>query len=566
LHATLVNLTRKELKEEVDTNADQAEAQPKATTTRVLQLWPGISDTMVSFGGLPIPQRLADAFTERGIVQPSGVQELVIPKIAEGGHVVMHAPTGGGKTLAYLLPMLARLQPTMHVGVQALVFVPTPELALQVARELKWLIYVLSGGSDKVCWFNPQVPQEIACNVLLSRANLWDAVRQDTAILVCTPGLLLSELRVMHKEAKRFRDTLAMFLASNVHTLICDEVDALSPGQTNVKGPLKLGAAEEVCKFIIDVVRRRYRNRPIQMIASSATANSSKVSDMMDRLMLLKYPKRRDASRREIPELVQDGTTLVREAAPGAKRPRKTVIVPIPGGIEHCVSIVRDRDDGPLLGQPRFEAMVEIVRNLKGDGVVLVFVPERVKLDSMVMLLRKAGIQDVSKYRSEVGLGPSTEQLADAGFERTFRRKGMLAPAGRNVNPLEVLQHYQDFLDEVSKGGRRIILAKMEHGRGLDLPNVDHVLLLEIPQASGEYLHLSGRTGRMGARGTTITVCTEVEYRHVLDGIELQLGINFSHWDVERGCSKDPMLSDLDAEDDKHDVSYDKVDVEEDMS
>ena len=144
--------------------------------------------------------------------------------------------------------------PMLHFPqLQALVFVPTPELALQVARELKWLIYVawpkralaeprsarpcevLSGGSDKVCWFNPQVPQEIplsqleravrwakagcnntknasdrmpmargsretrdglhhsqeiACNVLLSRANLWDAVRQDTAILVCTPGRL----------------------------------------------------------------------------------------------------------------------------------------------------------------------------------------------------------------------------------------------------------------------------------------------------------------------------------------------------------------------------------------
>lgn len=65
----------------------------------------GAKDTLVDFGGLQIPQRLADAFTERGIVQPSEVQEMVMPKLSRGEHIIIHAPTGGGKTLSYLLPM-----------------------------------------------------------------------------------------------------------------------------------------------------------------------------------------------------------------------------------------------------------------------------------------------------------------------------------------------------------------------------------------------------------------------------------------------------------------------------
>ncbi|CAE7226114.1 unnamed protein product [Symbiodinium microadriaticum] len=150
--------------EEAEEEGSALEPAKRIVNTREVELWPGIPDPMVDFGGLPIPQRLADAFTERGILQPSSIQELVMPKLAKGEHIILHAPTGSGKTLAYLLPILARLQPTMHVGAQAIIFVPTPELALQVTRELKWLIYVLAGGSDGTCWFNPQVPQGFSCD------------------------------------------------------------------------------------------------------------------------------------------------------------------------------------------------------------------------------------------------------------------------------------------------------------------------------------------------------------------------------------------------------------------
>ncbi|CAK9077747.1 unnamed protein product [Durusdinium trenchii] len=429
-----------------------------ARNTRKFELWPGISDTMVDFGGLPIPQRLADAFTERGIVEPSPIQETpqVMPKLARGEHVIIHALTGGGKTLGYLLPLLARLQPTMHVGLQALLFVPTAELALQVGRELKWLIYVLAGGAEGMCWFNPQVPQEIACQVLLSRSNLWDAVRQDASIMVTTPGLIRSELQMLKWEARRFSETLKLFLASNLHTIITDEVDALTPLQSTVaKGPEKVGAAERVSAFVLDEVRSRYRNRPVQLVVSSATANSRKVAASLDRLIQRKYPKRRDRARRQPPELVQAEAEVLRVAAPSGQTRRRAegpdaastgAFVPMPKGIRHCLALVEDRDNGLVMGQPRYTAMASIVRNLKGSGHVLVFVPERVKLDAMVMLLKRAGIANTSKYRSEVGLGVSTEQLMDNDFQRKPKMNSSYRgrPAEQSINPLLALQQYQD--------------------------------------------------------------------------------------------------------------------------
>ncbi|CAE7190262.1 cshC [Symbiodinium sp. CCMP2456] len=510
----------------------------KRVNTREVELWPGIPDPMVDFGGLPIPQRLADAFTERGILQPSSIQELVMPKLAKGEHIILHAPTGSGKTLAYLLPILARLQPTMHVGAQAIIFVPTPELALQVTRELKWLIYVLAGGSDGTCWFNPQVPQELACSVLLSRSNLWDTIRQDSAIMVSTPGMILSEIRQLKFEGRRFKETLAYFMASNVQAIVVDEVDALTPVPRPGNNSRRFGATEQVVAYIINVVRSRYRNRPIQMIAASATANCQRVSKFLDRLNAWKWNKRRDMARRQTPELIQANATVGRVgASPGKIRGPSKSVVPMPSSISHAVAVVKGNEQGNFFSQDRFKLLVDIVKNLKEKGTVLLFVPEHVKMDAMVLILQKGGIPDVCKYRSEVGLGISTEKALDPSFQRNPRKNPnkRAPPAEQDISPLRALQQGQDFVDHLEQVERRVLVAKVQEGRGIDLPNVRYVVQLQLPKASGEYLHLAGRTGRMGATGTSITLVTEAELDNALPLIGWKIGASFDKWDVERG-------------------------------
>ncbi|GAB4368449.1 MAG: hypothetical protein Kow0062_01660 [Acidobacteriota bacterium] len=91
----------------------------------------------MKFSDLPIREPLREALAERGFVEPTPIQEQVIP-LALGGHdVIGVAQTGTGKTLAFLVPILDRLESSGNV--QALVVCPTRELAQQVggvAREI----------------------------------------------------------------------------------------------------------------------------------------------------------------------------------------------------------------------------------------------------------------------------------------------------------------------------------------------------------------------------------------------------------------------------------------------
>ena len=70
-----------------------------------------------------------------GYVEPTPVQREAIPPMMEGGDVVGQAQTGTGKTAAFGIPLAERLDPAVR-GVQAIVLVPTRELAMQVSAEL----------------------------------------------------------------------------------------------------------------------------------------------------------------------------------------------------------------------------------------------------------------------------------------------------------------------------------------------------------------------------------------------------------------------------------------------
>ncbi|MCS7199480.1 MAG: DEAD/DEAH box helicase [Caldimicrobium sp.] len=69
---------------------------------------------------------------------PTEVQKEVIPQVLLGKDLIVQAQTGTGKTSAYGIPVVERVTPKVR-GVQALILVPTRELALQVSEELKSL-------------------------------------------------------------------------------------------------------------------------------------------------------------------------------------------------------------------------------------------------------------------------------------------------------------------------------------------------------------------------------------------------------------------------------------------
>ena len=72
------------------------------------------------------------AIAEMGLTTPTPIQEATIPALQAGRDLIGQARTGSGKTLAFTIPMIERCEPSRR-AVQALVLVPTRELAIQVA-------------------------------------------------------------------------------------------------------------------------------------------------------------------------------------------------------------------------------------------------------------------------------------------------------------------------------------------------------------------------------------------------------------------------------------------------
>lgn len=87
-----------------------------------------------NFDSLGLNPNLIQLLQERGITEPSPVQEQTIPVIREGKDVLARSQTGTGKTLAYLLPLLETVN-TEIKGTQKLILAPTQELAMQIVRE-----------------------------------------------------------------------------------------------------------------------------------------------------------------------------------------------------------------------------------------------------------------------------------------------------------------------------------------------------------------------------------------------------------------------------------------------
>lgn len=91
---------------------------------------------MTTFAELGVDQDMVDALATKGISEAFPIQEQTIPLALEGQDIIGQAKTGTGKTFGFGLPLLQRVGQNPEPGVQALVVVPTRELAVQVFEDL----------------------------------------------------------------------------------------------------------------------------------------------------------------------------------------------------------------------------------------------------------------------------------------------------------------------------------------------------------------------------------------------------------------------------------------------
>lgn len=162
---------------------------------------------MNRFEALGLRPELAQVMEKQGMNDPTAIQQQVIPKILQGIQMVGQAPTGTGKTLAYLLPLLQMLDASLP-QVQAVVLAPTYELGMQIARVAEQVIR-LSGLA-------------LRSQALIGGANIarqMDKLKQKPQLIIGSTGRMLE----LSRKGK--------LKLAHVKTLVLDEFDRMLDDQ-----------------------------------------------------------------------------------------------------------------------------------------------------------------------------------------------------------------------------------------------------------------------------------------------------------------------------------------------
>src|SRR5690606_8358333 len=144
---------------------------------------------------------LQKTWEESGFTKPTDIQNEAIPEILAGKDMIAQSPTGTGKTVAYLLPVLQQINEDAN-GLQAVVLAPSRELVMQIYQEVqKWVKGTKIKGASLVGGAN--IKRQI------------DKLKERPQIIVGTPGRILELIKL--KKLKMHE----------VKTIVLDEGDQL---------------------------------------------------------------------------------------------------------------------------------------------------------------------------------------------------------------------------------------------------------------------------------------------------------------------------------------------------
>ena len=154
------------------------------------------------FDELNIDERILRAIEDMGFEETSPIQTQAIPAVCEGIDVVGQAQTGTGKTAAYTIPMLMKIDPQIKKP-QAIVLCPTRELAVQVAEEIRKLAKYMSDIKVLPVYGGQEIVRQIK------------SLKTGVQIIVGTPGRVMDHMR---------RKTVKF---DNINMVILDEADEM---------------------------------------------------------------------------------------------------------------------------------------------------------------------------------------------------------------------------------------------------------------------------------------------------------------------------------------------------
>lgn len=315
-----------------------------------------------------------------GITALNEMQLEANTAIQENNEVLLLSPTGSGKTIAFLLPILSLLEANTD-QVQCLVIVPARELALQIEQVWRKMA---TGFKVTCCYGGHDMQTEIR------------SLSEPPALLIGTPGRLLDH---MHRQSFSYR---------HIYTLVLDEFDK----------SLELGFQEEMEEIV-----KNLRNVKKKILVS-ATAGPK-----MPSFINFSKPVEIDfiTNRNE-----KSGLTVVQ---------------------------VLSEDDDKL------ESLVKLLSYLGSES-------------TMIFCNLRDSVERISSYLKEKGIECAFfhGKLEQEDRERTLIR---------------------------FRNGSVLFLAATDlAARGLDIPDMNHVIHFELPMKGDEFTHRNGRTARMLAEGT----------------------------------------------------------------
>lgn len=341
---------------------------------------------MDKFLKLGLSEEVAKSLVGLGIEEPTDIQEKAIPEILNGKNVIGKAETGTGKTLAYLLPIIEKIDDSKN-EMQAIILSPTHELGVQINNVLN----DLKRGLGK----------KITSTTLVGSGNIKrqiEKLKNKPHILVGTTGRILE---LINKKK---------ITTNTIKTIVIDEGDKLLDF-INIKD-------------VKSVVKSCPRDT--QKLIFSATMNE-KALETADELI---------------------GTSELIQAKAANK---------VNENIEHGYFQVELRD--------KIDFLRKLIHAIGDEKKIIVFINNSYNVHNVIQKLKYNKIEAVSLHGSD--------------------------------NKMERKKALQDF----RSGKAKILITSDVSARGLDIKGATHIVNLDIPMNSQNYLHRVGRVGRAGEKG-----------------------------------------------------------------
>lgn len=228
------------------------------------------------FDKLGLDERVLSAIKKVGYETPSAIQEATIPVLLQGRDVVGLAQTGTGKTAAFALPILSRIEPGQGVP-QALVLAPTRELALQVCEAFESYATQLPNVHLLPVYGGQAYGQQLS------------ALRRGVDIVVGTPGRIMDHLKRGSLDLTQIKylvldeadEMLKMGFAEDVETILADTPDSKQVALFSATMPAQIRR-----------ISQQYLNDPQEVKIAGKTQTSANITQ---RYIVVSYMQKLDA-------------------------------------------------------------------------------------------------------------------------------------------------------------------------------------------------------------------------------------------------------------------------------